>query len=140
LNPLKDETVKPLVVLVHEPSFLRFWMERALGEKFQLHVFSGSDEALAFVRSISHVEVLITELNIASSVVGGCTIAREVGQRFPKSSILVFSNCASDDHRLLMLHGMKSVRLLSKPFDAFFLVRHVKNAMALARKEETNHE
>lgn len=134
MNPLKEEPEKPLVVLVHGRSFFRGWMERSLGEKFRLHVFSRFDEALAFVRSTSHLDVLITELDIAFSVMGGCNIAREVSQRFPKSSILVFSNGASDDHRFMMFHDMKSVRFLSKPFDAFFLVRRVKDAMALAQK------
>lgn len=136
LTPLKEELAKPIVVLVYEPSFLRYWMARALRDKFRLHIFSGTDEALDFVRSTPHVDVLITELDFRSSALGGCNIAREVDQRFRNASIFVFLNGDSDDHRLMMLRGIKTVRFLTKPFDAFFLVRYVENATTHKQKTE----
>lgn len=115
----------PLVVLVYEPSLLRMWMERSLGKLFRVCAFSTAEDALAFVRSTVTLDVLITDLDLGLSAIGGCNIARDVEQKFPQSRIFVFSDTPANDHRLLILRGMKKVKYLTKPFGAFFLSRHV---------------
>jgi len=129
VKPTHPSLEKPLVVLVHEESFLRLWMEKTLSKWFRLCVFSGSEEASAFARSVTDFGVLITDLDLGVSPLGGCNIARDVNKRFPNSPIFVFSEANLNDHRHVILQGMKQVKFLSKPFGALFLVREIKNAL-----------
>ena len=120
---------RPLVVLVQQESFMRLWMERGLGEWFRVCAFSTSEDALAFVRSASNCDVLITDLDLGMSALGGCNIARDVQSRFPDALIFVFSNSSYSDHRLLILRGMRSVALVTKSFGGFFMVSKVRAAL-----------
>jgi CheY-like chemotaxis protein len=129
----KNEQEKPLIVLVYDPSFLRLWMENALSQSFRICVFSTSEDALAFVRSTQTIDVLITDLDLALSALGGCNIARDVRARFPLVPIFVFSGASDSDHRLVILRAMKRVRFMSKPFGALFIARRVQAAL----KEKT---
>ena len=112
-----SEAAKPLVVLVQAPSMMRLWMESRLSRQFRVCVFASSEDALAFVRSRREFDVLITDLDLALSTIGGCNIARDVRSRFPGVPIFVFPNVPADDHRLVILRGMKGVRFLFKPLD-----------------------
>lgn len=126
---MKSVAEKPLVILVHEESLLRLWMEQSLEKFFRLCVFSGSEEASTFARSASKLDVLVTDLDLGVSALGGCNIAREVAQLFPESPIFVFSGERHQDHRLVILRAMKKVKIISKPFGAFRIVREVKKAL-----------
>ncbi len=128
------ELEKPVVLLVHDSSLTRLWMERSLGDHCRLCVFSRAEEAIAFVKVSSELDILITDLDLTSSALGGCNIARKVGRRFPRSILFVFAHHHSEDHRLIILKSMKAVRFLSKPFDAFFIRRLVK--MAIQERDE----
>jgi len=130
---LKEEKEMPLVVVVQGQSILRIWMEAALSNCFRVCVFSGPEDALAFVRSTHSLDVLVTDLDLGLSALGGCNIARDVRERFPESLIFVFSNGDANDHRLVILRGMSGIKLLFKPFGAFSLVRQVKAALASAK-------
>jgi len=136
----KKPSKKPLIVLVHSPSFLRRWMERSLGEQYRVRSFSNSEKALASVRSIHYLDLLITELDLVGSVLGGCNIAREVKQRFPKTPILVFLDTRSGDHRVELLSGMERVRFISKPWDAIFIGRNVATVLAKEGTDEASYE
>lgn len=128
-----DKQEKPLVVLVCDQSFLRLWMESALSQFFRVCVFSNSEDALAFVRSNRRFKVLITDLDLALSAIGGCNIARDVRARFPLIPIFVFQNASANDHRLVILRKMKGVQLMSKPFDALFIARRVQAALKVRK-------
>lgn len=132
----KDNQEKPVVVLVHDWSFLRLWMERALSHSFRVCVFSSTEDALTFVRSTEELDVLITELDLGLSALGGCNIARDVEHRFPNALVFVFSGATENDHRLVILRGAKGVRYLSKPLDALLVARRLK--MALNHREKRN--
>lgn len=129
MEPFQTGQERLLVVLVHEQSLLRVWMENTLSKWFRVCIFSTTEDALAFVRSTQVLDVLITDLDLNLSVLGGCNIAREAHQVFPQCQIFVFHSAALNDHRTVILQGIKKVRYLSKPFGALFLVRHVKNAL-----------
>ncbi len=120
---------KPLVVLVYQPSFLRIWMERALGKQFRTHVFSSSERATAFIGAAKRLDVLVTDLELGLATLGGCNIARDAIQRFPESQIFIFSDAPASDHRLLILKGIGKVKYLSKPLGAFLLARHLRRAL-----------
>jgi len=130
---LKKEKEMPLVVLVQGQSILRIWTEAALSNYFRVCVFSSSEDALGFVRSTQKLDVLVTDLDLGLSALGGCNIARDVRERFPESLIFVFSNGDANDHRLAILRGMSGIKFLFKPFGAFSLVRQVKAALASVR-------
>jgi DNA-binding response OmpR family regulator len=130
VNDPASEEKKPLVALVHDQSLLRLGMEAALSRWFRVCIFSSSEDALVFARSTRTLNVLITDLDLALSALGGCNIARDVRERFPAAPIFVFSNGDARDHRLVLLRSMAGVSILSKPFGAFFLVRKVKAALA----------
>jgi DNA-binding NarL/FixJ family response regulator len=121
---------KPSVVLVYEHSLLRYWLERTLSDSFHVSVFSNTEDALAFVGSAHSLDVLVTDLDLGLSALGGCNIARDVAHRFPKSRIFVFSDgIAANDHRLLILRDMKMVQFLSK-FEAVFLARRLSRELS----------
>lgn len=112
---------KPSIVLVYEQSLLRYWMERRLRKLFRINVFSNAKDALAFVRSTSELDALVTDLDLGVSTLGGCNIAREAAQQFPNARIFVFSDgLAANDHRILILRDLSTVKLLSK-VEAVFL-------------------
>lgn len=124
--PFKMKSTQPSVVLVCEPSLLRYWLERSLGESFCVSIFSNTEDALTFVESTEALDVLVTELNLGHSTLGGCNIARGVALRFPDARIFVFSDrIATNDYRLLILRSMKSVRLLTT-LRAVFLARKLR--------------
>jgi len=125
----KQESEKPLIVIVYSPSILRFLMKRNLRDSFRYFVFSTSEKALAFVRSLPHLDALVTELDLDFSTRGGCNIARAVKQQFPKAFIFVFADDSKEDHRLILLRGLKDIYFLSKPFDVFFLSRYIKKVL-----------
>ena len=104
-------------------------MEKSLGKFFRLCVFSGFEEASVFVRSASKLDVLVTDLDLGVSAIGGCNIAREVRQMFPESPIFAFSGERRQDHRLVILRAMKRVKILSKPFGAIRIVHEIKKAL-----------
>ena len=81
-------------------------MEKALNKWFRVCIFSTTEDALAFVRSTRSLDVLITDLDLSLSVLGGCNIAREVHQIFPECHIFIFKNSAENDHRMMILNGM----------------------------------
>lgn len=126
----KNEQEKPLVVLVHDPSLLRLWMEKSLSQLFRVCVFSNSEDALTFTRSTPTFDALVTDLDLALSALGGCNVARDVRTWFPQAPIFVFSKASSSDHRLVILRGMKGVRLISNPLDILFLTRRVQAALS----------
>ena len=119
---------KPLVVLVHRPSLLRHWMERALEKNYRLCMFSGGEEALAFVRSTPKLDAIVTDLDFGSSDSKGASIARKVRKRFPNAPIFMFATDDHQDPRLLILRNLKGIRFLSA-FGAFFIERAIKNAL-----------
>ena len=123
---------KPLIVLVHDSSLLRLWMEKSLSKQFRVCVFSNSEDALNFSHSTNTFDLLITDLDLALSALGGCNIVRDVRAQFPQVPILLFSDASANDHRLVILRGMKRVQFMSKPFDALFIARRVQ--MALGEK------
>ena len=94
----------PLVVLVYGPRFFGCGWS-ALGKLFRVCAFSTAEDALAFVRSTVTLDVLITDLDLGLSAIGGCNIARDVEQKFPQSRIFVFSDTPANDHRLLILRA-----------------------------------
>jgi response regulator RpfG family c-di-GMP phosphodiesterase len=138
VESFQNKLEKPLVVLVHEQSLLRLWMERTLSKWFRVCIFSTAEDALFFVRSTKVLDVLITDLNLNLSALGGCNVAREVHHIFPKSHIFIFNDVSSSDHRYIILKNIKKVKYLSKFFGSVFLVRHVKNA--LTKKGENFNE
>jgi DNA-binding NtrC family response regulator len=129
VKTFQSEQEKPLVILVHEQSILRTWMEKALSRWFRVCIFSTVEDATAFVRSTKSLDVLITDLDLSLSVLGGCNIAREVHQVFPQCHIFIFRSSNEDDHRMMILNGMNRVKFLTKPFGSLFLVSHVKTAL-----------
>lgn len=126
----RGEQNKPLVVLVHDSSVLRLWMEKSLSKLFRICVFSNSEDALTFAKSTQAFDLLITDLDLALSALGGCNVARDVRARFPQVPILVFSDVSPGDHRLLILKGMKGIRFMSKPFDALLIARRAQAALS----------
>ena len=64
------ELEKPVVLLVHDSSLTRLWMERSLGDHCRLCVFSRAEEAIAFVKVSSDLDILITDLDLTSSALG----------------------------------------------------------------------
>jgi CheY-like chemotaxis protein len=121
-----------LVVLVRDPSLARLWMERSLGRSFRVCIFSTSEDALTFSRSTPELHALVTDLDLALSALGGCNIARDVRSRFPEVPIFVFSSAPANDHRLVILRGMKKVWLLSGPFGFLFVARRLRAALRAA--------
>lgn len=105
-------------------------MENALSRTFRVCVFSSTEDALAFARSTQTLDVLVTDLDLALSALGGCNIARDIRARFPLVPIFVFSNAAASDYRLLILRGMKRTWIMSKFFDTLFIARRVQAAMS----------
>jgi len=103
-------------------------MEQGLRSNFDLIVFANAESALEYIRSAKSVDVLVSELDLGRSPIGGCNIARELKQRFPDSFVFMFLSGNADDHRLDILSSLTRVRLLDKPFGAFFLSRRVKKA------------
>jgi CheY-like chemotaxis protein len=129
LKTTRCKKEKPLVILVHDRSLLRLWMEHSLSQLFRVCAFSSPEDALAFVQSIQEFDVLITDLDLEISVIGGCNIVRDVKQRFHESLIFVFSNASISDHRIILLRGTKGIQFITKPFDALFITRTVKKAI-----------
>jgi DNA-binding response OmpR family regulator len=130
-----EETSKPSLILVHQPSILRGMMERDLRTGFRTQVFDNAEMALDHVRVAKGIDVLVSELDLGSSPLGGCNVARELKSRFPQSLVFVFVSAGADDHRLDILSALHGVTFLDKPFGAFFLARRIRNAMHGSRKE-----
>ena len=125
----RDIKERPLVVLVHDPSLLRLWMERSLNQLFRVCVFSSSEDALTFARSTPAFDALVTDLDLALSALGGCNVARDVRARFPEVPIFIFSGTSDSDHRLIILRGMSGIRFMSKPFGGLFIAQRVQAAL-----------
>jgi hypothetical protein len=104
-------------------------MERSLGERFRICLFSGTEDAIAFARTAPRIDVLVTDLDLGLSALGGCNIARDVQHRFPQALIYVFARAAANDHRLLILRGTENLRLLTKPWGALSLAKEVRRAL-----------
>jgi CheY-like chemotaxis protein len=105
-------------------------MEINLSKWFRVCVFSTTEDALAFVRSIKSLDVLVTDLDLSLSILGGCNIAREVHQLFPECNIFIFKSSVENDHRMVILNGMNKIKFLSKPFGSLFLVSNIKSALS----------
>jgi hypothetical protein len=120
---------KPSLVLVYGRSFLRGWLEKGLRRHFNLRIFARAEEALDYARSAAGIDILVSELNLGSSPLGGCNVAREVKARFPESLIFIFRGGGADDHRLGILGALSRVTLLDKPFGALFLSRRIRSVL-----------
>src|SRR6185503_13826853 len=118
-----SERAKRSLVLVHEPTMMRGFMEQSLKTQFDLRIFANTESALEYIRSAESVDVLVSQLDFGGSPIGGCNIARELKQRFPDSFVFMFLGEHSDDHRLDILSSLTRVTLLDKPFGALFLSR-----------------
>jgi DNA-binding response OmpR family regulator len=129
VKPEKKELENPLVILVHDSSLLRMWMKKSLSQWFRVSIFSSSEDALIFARSVRSCDALITDLNLALSALGGCNVARDFRVRFPQAPIFVFSDGSVYDYRLVILQKMRGIHFLYKPFDALFISRRVQNIL-----------
>jgi DNA-binding NtrC family response regulator len=129
------ENSKPVVVLVHEPSLFRLFLERNLNKDFKLIYFSDSESAIEYLDLTSKIDMLVTDLVFKNSPLGGCNLARTAHQRFPASLILVFTE-DTDDYRVDLLKSIPNVTLHFKPFGAFRLAGKIKRA--LQRKNSQN--
>lgn len=130
--PSKSKTSqsKPRLVLVHEPSLWRGFLETSLKNAFDLKVFSVAADAFDYAKSTKGIDILVTELDVGSSPLGGCNVARTVKLHFPDCWIYVFSSARAADHRLATLSGLSKVTVLTKPLDVFFLPRRIREALA----------
>ena len=82
-----------------------------------------------YVRSAKKIDVLVTELDVEGSPLGGCNLARDVKKRFPKAMVYVFSDETADAHRLAVLNVLTDVTILKKPFGALFLSRRIRETL-----------
>jgi CheY-like chemotaxis protein len=75
---------------------------------------SDVDEALAFLRSARHVDVLFTDIYLNNSVLGGCDLARQAIALRPGLRVLYTTgNLVTDKMKALFVEGMQ---FLSKPY------------------------
>lgn len=119
---------KPLVVLVHHPSLFRLWMERRIEKNFRLCVFSGAEEALAFIRSTPSLGAVVTDLDFGSAGSKGTSIARKVRRRFGHAPVFLFAVDDKNDPRVLLLRNLGRIYFLSM-LGALFIERQIKKAL-----------
>ena len=75
---------------------------------------SDGDEALLFLRSGRHIDVLFTDSYLKKSVLGGCELAHQAIKLRPKLRMLYTTgNFVTDKMRALFVEG---TQFLSKPY------------------------
>ena len=121
--------MRPRVVLVKNQSVLRTIIESWLSPVCDLVIFSDSEGALDYIRSLSGISLIIAGLDLAESVVGGCSIARESRRIFPDVPVLILEWGSEIDHRTLLLNEMPNLMRINSVF-GLWLSR--KEIMALA--------
>lgn len=135
LNRNLERKHPDLVLVLHSHSWLALWIHKSLSRDFHVSSFAESQDALAYARSATSVDVLVTDLDLARSAVGGCSLARDVRRRFPNCLVVIFDNSSSQDHRLGLLENMPNLIVLKKPFGAFSLRRVVLKALTSFRED-----
>jgi hypothetical protein len=104
-------------------------MEQSLRANFTVRMFDGAEDALDYARKAPSIDILVSELDLGNSPLGGCNIAREVKQRFPDSLVFIFLGGRPDDHRLDILSALSRVTILDKPLGALFLSRRIRKTL-----------
>jgi len=108
-------------------------IEKWLSPECDLTIFSDSEGALTYIKSLSELSLLIAGLNLRDSIMGGCSIARETRRIFPSVPILILEWGSMADHRTLLLSDMPKLMRISSVFGLWFRRKEI---LALVRAKD----
>ncbi len=86
------------------------------------------EEALVHLRSAEHIDALFTDIYLTTRVLGGCELAYQAVELWPKLRVLYTSgNSTSDKMQALFVKG---AHFLCKPYSSFQLQDSVEHLLA----------
>ena len=104
-----------VILIVEDDVFIRELTEMLIQDwGYETYCASDVDEALALLRSPRHIDVLFTDINLKTAVIGGCELAQQAIKLRPELHILYTTgNFITDKMKALFVEGMHCLR---KPY------------------------
>ncbi len=106
-----------VILIVEDDVFIRELTEMLIQDwGYETYCASDVDEALALLRSPRHIDVLFTDINLKTAVIGGCELAQQAIKLRPELHILYTTgNFITDKMKALFVEGMRCLRTFNYP-------------------------
>jgi CheY-like chemotaxis protein len=118
-----------VVLIVEDDAFIRELTEMLI-QDWGHQTFSASDvdEALSLLRSPQHIDLLFTDINLKSAVLGGCELAHQAIKLRPQLRVLYTTgNFVTDKMKAQFIEGTHCIR---KPYTPHQLQGSFENLFA----------
>jgi CheY-like chemotaxis protein len=104
-----------VVLIVEDDAFIRELTEMLIQDwGHQTFSASDADEALSLLRSPQHIDLLFTDINLKSAVLGGCELAHQAIKLRPQLRVLYTTgNFVTDKMKAQFVEGTHCLR---KPY------------------------
>ena len=104
-----------VVLIVEDDAFIRELTEMLIQDwGHQTFSASDADEALSLLRSPQHIDLLFTDINLKSEVLGGCELAHQAIKLRPQLRVLYTTgNFVTDKMKAKFVDGTQCLR---KPY------------------------